>query len=267
MRLSLNTITIKNAGLEEKFRLAATAGFEGLELWGQEVDDDPTAPEKISRLAQQYGLVIEGVCPQPDLYPWHYQWDSQLETAFEQRLARYGAIGAQYLVLPVIGETGTLDQLAANLIRICDIAVRCNLAVGLEPIGHVAKLSSVNMAFDILAQLESEAEVGIILDVFHFFRGRNKLTDLQGRDPATITTVHINDAMNLPLDELVGYRHRLYPGEGIFDGLTFCAALHRLGYDGPYVVEILNEAYWQADPAVVSRRAYQTAQQLLENSY
>jgi len=41
--LVLNTVTIKQAGLEEKFRLTAEAGFEGLELWDHEIGSDPAA--------------------------------------------------------------------------------------------------------------------------------------------------------------------------------------------------------------------------------
>ena len=63
MRLSLDTIAIRNARLEDKFRLTAEAGFEGIELWGYEIDDDPTAPNKILSLIDRYGLIIEGVCP------------------------------------------------------------------------------------------------------------------------------------------------------------------------------------------------------------
>ena len=267
MRLSLDTITIRNAGLKDKFRLTAEAGFEGIELWGYEIDDDPTAPREILSLVDEYELIIEGVCPQPDLCDWHYQWNSNLEAKFERRLSSYGKIGAGYLVLPVISEDGTLEQTSANLVRICEIAAKHNLAVGLEPIGHVKKLAHIAKAFEIVAKLNVDACLGVILDIFHFFRAGHKLVDLQGLDPEIITTVHIDDAMDVPLNELVGYRHRLYPGEGIFDGVGFCAAIHATGYKGPYVVELLNESYWQADPTLVSRRAYQTSRQLLDDAF
>ena len=69
--LVLNTITIKQASLEEKFRLAAEAGFGGLELWDHEIEADPCGQEKTLALADRYRLAIEGICPAPEMYRWH----------------------------------------------------------------------------------------------------------------------------------------------------------------------------------------------------
>ena len=76
---------------------------------------------------------------------------------------------------------------------------------------------------------------GIILDAFHFFRGGNRLDILPHINPTSIVAVHLDNAMDLPLHELVGYRHRVYTGDGVFDVEGFCRALFHIGYRGPYV--------------------------------
>ncbi len=260
-RLSLNTITIKRATLADKFRLTAEAGFQGIELWGYEVDDAAT-PDQVRQLAHRHGLVVEGICPQPDLYRWHCSWDQELEDLLHQRCALYGEMGARYLVMPVMSEEGTEQELADNLARAAAIGTQYALTMALEPIGHVAKLASFARAFSILDQV-GPAGTGIVLDLFHFFRGRNALPTLARRDPKRIAAVHLDDALELPLDELVGYRHRVYPGEGVFDVGAFCAAVSGTGFGGPYVVELLNEQYWQADPRAVARTAFATARRAL----
>jgi 2-keto-myo-inositol isomerase len=259
--LVLNTITIKQASLEEKFRLAAEAGFAGLELWDHEIEADPGGQEKTLALVDRYHLAIEGICPAPEMYRWHYQWDTALEDCLERRIAICAAVGGKYIVAPVMGEEGTLQQTADNYQRLCDIASRHGIRAGLEPIGHIRKLANVADAVRILPRIHDGA--GIILDVFHFFRGGNPLAILSQIDPASIVAVHLDDAMDLPLHELVGYRHRVYPGSGIFDITGFCAALLRIGYRDPYVVELFNETYWRSDPATVCTTAHETARHVL----
>lgn len=261
MRLSLNTITIRHASLEDKFRLAAEAGFRGIELWGYEIDESVPAAA-VRRLAQRHDLVIEGICPQPDLYRWHFSWDRELEDLLDRRCALYGEVGARYLVMPVMSEEGTERQLVENLARAGRVAARHRVTVALEPIGHVAKLASFEKAFAILDRAEA-GQPGIVVDLFHFYRGRNALASLANRDPGRIAAVHLDDALDLPLDELVGYRHRVYPGEGIFDVHGFCAALAGIGYAGPYVVELLNERYWSAEPRAVAIAAHAAARRVL----
>jgi sugar phosphate isomerase/epimerase len=263
-RLSIDTITIRNADLESKFRLASEAGFRGIELWGYEVDDSDEALEKVPALARHYGLIVEGVCPQPDLYPWHHEWTPFLEETFQHRLDRYAQIGAGYIVLPVMSDEGDLARTAEHLARVCELAGERNLSVGLEPIGHIPKLADVEDAFKMVADCDTATNVGIILDAFHFFRGRNRLETLRSQDPGAILAVHIDDAMDLPLNDLVGYKHRLYPGEGVFDVSGFCQVLADMGYDGPYVVELLNESYWHDDPATVVRRAFDSASSFID---
>ena len=259
--LVLNTITVKQASLEEKYRLAAEAGFGGLELWNHEIGDDSTGQEEARALADRHHLAIEGICPAPEMHRWHYQWDTALEEYLERRIATYAAVGGKYVVAPVMGEEGTLQQTADNYQRLCDIASRHGIRAGLEPIGHIRKLANVADAVRILPRLHDGA--GIILDAFHFFRGGNRLEILSQIDPASIVAVHLDDAMDLPLQELVGYRDRVYPGHGIFDVDGFCRALFRIGYRGPYVVELFNETYWQSDPATVCATAHETAQHAL----
>ena len=120
---------------------------------------------------------------------------------------------------------------------------------------------------ELLVVLQGDRDtIGLVLDVFHFYRGRNVLGDLDRLDPHAIVAVHVDDAANLPIDQLLGYRHRVLPGDGIFDVAGLCATVAHHGFVGPYVVELFNEAYWQADPARVSAAAYRSASRELSRA-
>lgn len=259
----LDVVTIRSAPLDEKLRHASAAGFAGVELWAEDLDDAAVDPGRVRATAAAAGLEILGVCPQADLYRWHHAWDIHLERTLHRRLARYRAIGARYVVLPVMDEAGDLEQTAANLRRAAEIAGETGIAVGLEPIGHIRKLASVRVATELVAEVGRDGPVGLVLDSFHFFRGGNTFADLAAVPGERILAVQLADAMPLPLAELRGARHRLYPGEGIFDVVGLCRRLDERGYAGPFVVELLNEAYWAADPATVAGRARASAMDVL----
>jgi 2-keto-myo-inositol isomerase len=225
--------------------------------------DSEQAVAHVLQLEKEYPLVIEGVCPQPDLYRWHYSWDTDIQRTVTERLNLYQKMNAKYLVLPVMSEDGDLSTTSQNLNKLGEIAHQYGIKLGLEPIGHVKKLCRLEDAVLLLENYNAKAELGLILDAFHFFRGGNQLADLKEINPQDILSVHINDAMELPLEVLVGYKHRLYPGEGIFDVKGFCMAIQSRGYDGPYVVELLNEEYWHSDPTTVVSRAFESAKNIL----
>jgi 2-keto-myo-inositol isomerase len=75
--------------------------------------------------------------------------------------------------------------------------------------------------------------------------------------------VHIDDAMPLPREELIGSKHRLYPGEGIIPVRQILGMLKRTGYQGLYAIELFNEDYWSSDPLTVARRAREAALKML----
>ena len=217
----------------------------------------------VTDLANASGLTIDSICPPIAWRRWHHDWDDALEADIEGQLPRYAALGASILIAPVTSEDGSLVTQARSLDRLSGLAGEHGLRIGLEPIGHVRKLAKLADAVELLGNQGERDTIGLVLDVFHFYRGGNVFADLDRIDPHSILAVHIDDAADLPLDQLLGYRHRVLPGDGIFDVAGLCAAITRRGFIGPYVVELLNEAYWQADPAEISAAAYRTARREL----
>lgn len=258
-RLLLDTVTIRRASLERKFQCASQAGFRGLELWADDIGPDASDLARVRDLATIFGLPIDSICPPISWRRWHHDWDDALETEIEGQLPRYVALGAQFLIAPVTSDDGTLGDTARGLDRLGCLAAAHGLRIGLEPIGHVAKLARLADAVELLRGQGDRDTVGLVLDVFHFYRGGNALADLDQVDPHAILAVHVDDALDLPLDQLLGYQHRAMPGDGVFDVAGLCAAVARRGFVGPYVVELLNEEYWQADPAEICADAHRAA--------
>ena len=80
--------------------------------------------------------------------------------------------------------------------------------------------------------------VGLLFDSWHWFTGAdNRDVFAHIGDPGAIVNVHINDAPEGPLEELVDSTRGL-PGEtGRIDIQFVLNGLRQLGYDGPVVAE------------------------------
>ena len=83
-----------------------------------------------------------------------------------------------------------------------------------------------------------EPNVGLLLDSYHWYTNGLTVADIEALRAGQIVHVHINDAPNVPLAEVLD-NGRLYPGEGVIDLGGFLHALHTIGYQGPVTQEIL----------------------------
>jgi sugar phosphate isomerase/epimerase len=89
---------------------------------------------------------------------------------------------------------------------------------------------------------------GLAVDIWHVHRGGTSYAELERILPMEyLFVVELDDAD----EEVVGTlwedtaNHRRLPGKGVFDVPAFIAAIHRVGYRGPWGVEILSEEHRQ----------------------
>ena len=85
---------------------------------------------------------------------------------------------------------------------------------------------------------ECGANVGVVLDVWHWHHSGGTLAEILTTDRARIIHVHLSDARAMPPEE-VRDNMRLMPGEGIVGLTGFLRALHKIGYDGGVAPEPL----------------------------
>jgi sugar phosphate isomerase/epimerase len=83
--------------------------------------------------------------------------------------------------------------------------------------------------------------VGLLLDAYHWYTNEMSVDELYKLRVDQIVHVHINDAPDVPVAEVLD-NGRLYPGEGVIDLTGFLGALRKIGYTGPITQEILTAA-------------------------
>jgi len=149
---------------------------------------------------------------------------------------------------------GTIDETIENFKKLCDKAKEYSLKIGLEFIGHIPKVDNIKIASEIIKRAKCKNS-GIVLDLFHFYRGNSSIEDLKVIKPDDILIVHLDDAMDFPRKELIGYKHRLYPGKGIIPVKEILSTLKEMQYQGWFSIELFNQEYWTSDPKEIAAKA------------
>jgi len=102
----------------------------------------------------------------------------------------------------------------------------------------------------------------LVIDTFHFYAGNSTFEAIETLDPAKLFIFHINDAENLPKENLTD-AHRLYPGTGILPIKEIKLRFDKIGYNRMASIEIFRPEYWNEDPFEVARKAKAATEKVL----
>jgi 2-keto-myo-inositol isomerase len=156
----------------------------------------------------------------------------------------------------VIGESVKV------LNELCDIASAHGVALAFEFLGQTdCSVPTLDLAAEIVRKADRK-DLGVVIDSFHFYAGNSTFDMIDALDPKLIQIFHINDAEDLPREQLED-RHRLLPGLGILPLRELVSAFRRIGYDKVASVEIFRPEYWERDPFELARDARAATERVL----
>ena len=174
------------------------------------------------------------------------------------------------LALPVVGKEPPaysrqeiIDDTVSVLVKLAEMGNK-RLRIAFEPLGYkYSYVRSIHDAWEIVKQV-NRPDVGLALDAYNLYHYDflNDVDDILQIAPEKIFIVHINDARNIPFEDLGTY-DRLLPGDGIIDCVRFIKTLCGCGYDGVVSVEILNYDLWKIPPEQLIREAYEKSRNIL----
>ncbi|TXK84495.1 sugar phosphate isomerase/epimerase [Paenibacillus sp. N3.4] len=99
-----------------------------------------------------------------------------------------------------------------------------------------------------------ESNVGLLFDSYHWYTNGLTVADIDKLRVDQIVHVHINDAPDVPLEDVLD-NGRLYPGEGVIDLAGFLQGLQRIGYSGAVSQEILTAEPPTESPERLAQRS------------
>lgn len=253
MKLALNGATTMGASLETDLAAAKAAGFDYVEIWAAKIRDKSTADlKKLFAEAGVPPLSINSI--------EHVTFrDAEAYERIKQQCRDWSKIAAEiecpYIVvvpgrLPpaeVDAHARVVEESVHVLTELCDIAAEHGVALAFEFLGQPdCSVQTLDLA-DEIVRTAARDNLGLVIDSFHFYAGGSNVRMIEKLDPQSIYIFHINDAEDLPREQLED-RHRLLPGLGILPLREMIRAFRDIGYDDVASVEIFRPEYWERDP-------------------
>ncbi|WP_152346926.1 bifunctional sugar phosphate isomerase/epimerase/4-hydroxyphenylpyruvate dioxygenase family protein [Brevibacterium sp. CFH 10365] len=249
MRTSIATVCLSGT-LEEKMQAAARAGFDGVEIFEQDLVVSPHSPEAIAALAAELGLSL-------DLYQPFRDFEGVDDEQFAANLVRAEAkfqlmqrLGMTMILLCSNVATATIgddEVIVDQLRRLGDLAERYGIDVAYEALAWGRFVSEYDRAWD-LVRAADHPRIGTCLDSFHILSRSTDLSRIAEIPGEKIFFLQLADAPALSMDVLSWSRHhRVFPGEGSWDLTDFLARVAATGYAGPVSLEVFNDSFRQAD--------------------
>ncbi|MDN5877636.1 MAG: TIM barrel protein, partial [Brevibacterium sp.] len=249
MRTSIATVCLSGT-LEEKLRAAARAGFDGVEIFEQDLVVSPDSPEAIAELARELGINL-------DLYQPFRDLEGVDEAQFKKNLARAEAkfrlmarLGIDTMLLCSNVSTATIADdgvVVQQLRRLGDLADGYGVDIAYEALAWGRFVSEYDHAWDLVKGAD-HPRIGTCLDSFHILSRNTDLSRIAEISGDKIFFLQLADAPALTMDVLSWSRHhRVFPGEGAWDLSDFLTRVAATGYSGPVSLEVFNDSFRQGD--------------------
>lgn len=258
-RIALNTSTLRGFQLpiEEQIRVAAAAGYQGIEPWLSDVDAFTAKGGRLDDLRRQLadaGLQLAGAIA-------FWKWADADAAARAQGLelarremATIAALGGSCAAAPPLGNVAgvSLDAFAERYAALCELGQAAGVTPLLELWGHSPKLSTLAEVLYVAAA-SGRAEAQVLLDVYHLYKGGNAFESLRLVSGPAIGLFHINDYPAQPPRAEIQDKHRVWPGDGVAPLAQIAATLRQAGYAGFLSLELFNPDYWRGDALTTAR--------------
>ncbi|AMB42081.1 bifunctional sugar phosphate isomerase/epimerase/4-hydroxyphenylpyruvate dioxygenase family protein [[Arthrobacter] sp. ATCC 21022] len=249
MRTGIATVCLSGT-LKEKMQACAIAGFDGIEIFEQDLVTSPLSPEDIRKMAADLGLGL-------DLYQPFRDFDGVTPDLLKANLKRAEAkfklmarLGMDTILVCSNVATATIDddQLRAEqLAQLAALAGDHGVKVAYEALAWGKHVNDYEHAYRLVEAVD-HPNLGTCLDSFHILSRDWDTAPIEDINADKIFFVQVADAPKLSMDVLSWSRHyRVFPGEGQFELAKFMGHVVRAGYTGPVSLEVFNDVFRQSD--------------------
>ena len=259
-RLPTSIATVCLSGtLPDKLEAAAAAGFDGVEIFENDLLTFDGTPAGVRRMCEELGLAITLFQPFRDFEAMpEPQRGRNLDRA-ERKFDIMQALGTDLVLVCSNVQPATMDdpaRAAADLREMAERAAARGMRVCYEALAWGRRVSRWRQAWEVVRRAGHPA-LGLCLDSFHTLSLGDDLAGLAEAVPGgSIFFLQLADAPRLSMDVLSWSRHhRLFPGQGELPVAAFLAEVLRAGYRGPLSLEIFNDEFRAAPSRRIARDA------------
>ncbi|GLZ15832.1 4-hydroxyphenylpyruvate dioxygenase [Actinomadura sp. NBRC 104425] len=248
MRRSIATVSLSGS-LPDKLTAIAAAGFDGVEIFDNDLVTGRMSPEQVRSRAADLGLSI-------DLYQPFRDFEAVPPPVLARNLRRaehkFGVmerLGATCMLVcsSVSPDSVDDDALAAEQLHVlAERAAEHGIRIAYEALAWGRHVNDYLHSWRIVRAAD-HPNLGLCLDSFHILARDTDPYAIETIPAEKIFFLQLADAPALPMDVLYWSRHyRCFPGQGDLDVAGLVGHVLRAGYDGPLSLEVFNDIFRQA---------------------
>lgn len=245
MKKSIATVCL-SGDLGQKITAASQAGFDGIEIFENDLLLFHESPTVVRKMAEDAGLKIIALQPFRDFEGMPDAKRAQNFMRAEKKFDVMEQLGTDKLLICSNVSPHAINdknRCAEDLNHLAERAAKRGFQIGYEALAWGRYIKDYQDAWE-LVQLADHSHLGIILDSFHIFARGQDLSLISSMPGNKITLVQVADAPYLNMDVLQWSRHyRCFPGQGDFNNIDLIKAIQSTGYDGYLSHEIFNDEF------------------------
>lgn len=250
MQRSIATVSLSGT-LPEKLEAIAAAGFDGVEIFENDLLYYDGSPREIKQMCADLGIAITLFQPFRDFEGCRRD---RLARNLERAERKFDLMQELGTDLVLVCSNASADSVGDQQILVDDLRLLAEhagargLRIGYEALAWGRHVNTYQQVWDIVRQADHPS-LGVLLDSFHTLSLKGDPRAIADIPGDKIFFVQMADAPILQMDVLEWSRHfRCFPGQGELDLPGFLAPIIQSGYTGPLSLEIFNDGFRAAPP-------------------
>jgi sugar phosphate isomerase/epimerase len=251
----LSEVTTMPTPFDEDLRAFAGAACGNMEVWLTKLEDfvARNSVETARQLAAQYEIKLAVASAHGGILVDQQDQRRESLNLFEQRLQLCQQL--QIATLVVIADfpamnSNEYEHAVHRLKQAARMAADHAVRLALEFQARRSFCNNLQTAVSCVEQCD-EPNVGICLDLFHYYTGPSKFEDLLRLPASRLFHVQFSDLAGTPR-ELATDSDRVLPGDGDFALGPIVEHLRTISYQGCVSVELFNPHIWQVPASQVA---------------
>ncbi|RQO51097.1 3-dehydroshikimate dehydratase QuiC [Pseudomonas sp. KBW05] len=245
MQRSIATVSLSGT-LPEKLEAIAAAGFDGVEIFENDLLYYDGSPREVRQMCADLGIAITLFQPFRDFEGCRRD---RLARNLERAERKFDLMQELGTDLVLVCSNASADCVGDERILLDDLSLlaehagRRGLRIGYEALAWGKHVNTWQQVWNLVRQVDHPA-LGVLLDSFHTLSLKGDPSGIAQIPGDKIFFVQMADAPILAMDVLEWSRHfRCFPGQGEFDLAGFLAPIIQSGYTGPLSLEIFNDGF------------------------
>jgi 4-hydroxyphenylpyruvate dioxygenase len=250
MHRSIATVSLSGT-LPEKLEAIAAAGFDGVEIFENDLLYYDGSPRHVRQICADLGIAITLFQPFRDFEGCRRD---RLPRNLERAERKFDLMQELGTDLVLVCSNSAADSLGEENILLDDLSALAEragarqLRIGYEALAWGRHVNTWQQVWNLVRQIDHPA-LGVLLDSFHTLSLKGDPSAIAQIPGDKIFFVQMADAPILAMDVMEWSRHfRCFPGQGEFDLPGFLAPILKSGYTGPLSLEIFNDGFRAAPP-------------------